>query len=320
MTKFARNMSVEPTDRRQLEWLNYHHLLYFWVVAREGGLVPAGKVLRLSHPTLSAQVHALEDSLGEKLFVKVGRKLALTEMGRLVYRYADEIFSLGRELVDSVKDRATGQPLRLDVGIANEVPKLIVRRLLEPALTLPQPTRLVCYEESYERLLADLAAHSLDIVLSDAPLPVGSSVRGFNHWLGETDVSFFGTKALVSAHKRGFPASLDGAPVLLPLENLPLRRSLNQWFERHKVRPRVVAEFEDPALLKTFGADGVGLFAAPTAVQREVRRQYGVQLLGRAEGVKERFYAISVERRLKHPAVVAISEAARQRLFAPLRA
>jgi LysR family transcriptional activator of nhaA len=298
-----------------MEWVNYHHLLYFWVVAREGGLVAAGKVLRLSHPTLSAQIHSLEDHLGEKLFIKVGRKLALTESGRVVFRYADEIFTLGREMVDTVKGRSTGQPLRLDVGVADVVPKLVVRRLLQPALSLPEPVRLVCHEESYEKLLADLALHTLDIVISDAPVPTGSSVRAFNHLLGETGVSFFGTKELVKRYKRGFPGSLNGAPVLLPLENLTLRRSLNQWFDRNAVKPRVVAEFEDSALLKVFGGDGVGLFPAPTVVEREVASQYGVEVLGRVEEVRERFYAISVERRLRHPAVVAVSEAARQELF-----
>ncbi|HEX6275486.1 MAG TPA: transcriptional activator NhaR [Polyangiaceae bacterium] len=298
------------------EWVNYHHLLYFWLVAREGGLVAAGKMLRLSHPTLSAQIHALEDNLGEKLFTKAGRKLALTEMGRVVFRYADEIFTLGREMVDAVKDRSTGQPLRLDVGIVDVVPKVVVRRLLAPALSLPEPVRLVCYEGSYEKLLADLALHSLDVVIADSPVPTGSSVRAFNHLLGETGVSFFAVKPLAKSLKRSFPSSLDGAPMLLPLENSTLRRALNQWFQRNGVAPRVVAEFEDSALLKVFGGDGIGVFTAPTAVEREVCRQYDVSVLGRARDVKERFYAVSVERRLKHPAVVAISDAARQKLFA----
>lgn len=300
-----------------MEWLNYHHLLYFWVVAREGGLVPAGKVLKLTHPTLSAQVKALEERLGEKLFTKVGRKLQLTEMGRVVYRYAEEIFSLGRELVDTVQGRATGQPGRLAVGIADVVTKLVVRRLLAPAFTLPAPVRLVCSEDSQERLLAELALHSLDLVISDEPVPSGSSVRAYSHLLGETGVSFFGTAALAGAHRRGFPSSLDGAPMLLPLEHLPLRRSLNLWFERHHVRPRVVGEFEDSALLKVVGAEGRGLFAAPTVVEEEVKAQYGVQVIGRAPEVRERYYAISIERRLKHPAVLAITQAAREELFSP---
>lgn len=299
-----------------MEWINYHHLLYFWTVAREGGLVAAGKVLRLSHPTLSTQIRALEAQLGEKLFVRAGRKLTLTEVGRVVYRYADEIFSLGREMVDTVKGRAGGQPLRLDVGIANVVPKLVVRRLLEPALALPEPVRLVCYEDSYEKLLGDLALHTLDVVISDAPVPPGSSIRAFNHLLGETSVSFFGTKALASQYRRGFPKSLDRAPMLLPLEDLSLRRSLNQWFDRMGIQPRVVAEFADSALLKVFGADGIGIFPASSVMEAEVRRQHGVVVIGRVPEVRERFYAISVERKLKNPAVVAISEAARHQLFA----
>ncbi len=301
---------------KPMEWLNYHHLLYFWTVAREGSLVAAGKVLRLSHPTLSAQIHALEDQLGEKLFERVGRRLALTELGRVVYRYAEEIFSLGREMVDTVKGRATGQPLRLAVGVADVLPKLVVRRLLQPALTLPEPVRLVCYEDSYEKLLGDLALHTLDIVLSDAPVPPGSSVRAFNHLLGETGVSFFATKALARVHRSGFPRSLDGAPFLLPLENLTLRRSLNQWFDRNDIKPRVVAEFEDSALLKVFGSDGVGVFPAPTIIEADVCRQYHVELLGRAPEVRERFYAISAERKLKNPAIVAISQGARHETFA----
>jgi len=299
-----------------MDWLNYHHLHYFWVVAREGGLIPAGKVLRLSHPTLSAQIHALEDSLGEKLFTKVGRKLALTEMGRVVYRYAEEIFTLGREMVDTVKGRATGQPVRLDVGVVDVVTKLVVRRLLQPAMSLPDPVRLICHEGRYEKLLADLALHTLDVVIADAPIPPGGNVRAFNHLLGECGVSFFGTKSLAASYTSGFPKSLDGAPMLLPQDNLTLRRALNQWFDSVDIRPRVIAEFEDSALLTVFGGDGFGVFPAPTAVEKEVEAQYGVQVIGRTHAVKERFYAISVERRLKHPAVVALSQAARHELFA----
>lgn len=303
-----------------MEWLNYHHLLYFWTVAREGSLVAAGKALKLSHPTLSAQIRALEGRLDEKLFTRAGRGLVLTEMGRVVYRYADEIFSLGREMLDTVNGRSGGRPLRLDVGVADVVPKLVVRRLLQPALGGPEPVRLVCHEGRYEKLLADLTLHTLDLVIADAPLPAGSGVRAFHHLLGETGVSFFATKPLAARHRRGFPRSLDGAPLLLPLEGSPLRRSLNQWFDRHGVAPRVVAEFEDSALLKVFGTDGVGIFPAPTVLEADVARQYGVQVVGRAPEVRERFYAISVERKLKNPAVVAISEAARHDLFAKAKA
>lgn len=273
-------------------------------------------MLRLSHPTLSAQIHALEDRLGEKLFVKQGRRLVLTEMGRVVYRYAEEIFTLGRELVDTVHGRATGKPLRLTVGVVDALPKLVVARLLDPALRLEQPVRLVCREASFERLLGDLSEHALDLVLSDAPVPPGHPVRAFHHLLGECGVTFFGTPALAAAHAPGFPASLEGAPLLLPLPDLALRRSLDGWFARVGVRPRVVAEFEDSALLKVFGAEGRGLFPAPSVVERAVSTQYGVDVVGRADAVRERFYALSVERRLKNPAAVALSEAARHALFA----
>lgn len=298
-----------------MEWINFHHLLYFYVVAKEGGLVAAGKVLRLSHPTLSAQIQSLENQLGEKLFNRTGRKLVLSEMGQVVYRYADEIFSLGREMLDTVKGRSTGQPLRLNVGVTDVVPKLIVQKLLEPALTMEEPVRLVCYEESSERLLAQLALHSLDVVISDSPVPSGSPIRAYTHELGETSTSFFCTKGMKTRFARGFPKSLDGAPLLLPLANSVLRRSLNQWFEKHKIVPRVVAEFEDSALMKVFGSNGLGIFPAPTAVAPEVIRQYQVELLGHADTVVERFYAISAERKIRNPAVVVICDTAERALF-----
>ena len=298
-----------------MEWLNYHHLMYFWVVAKEGGLVPAGKVLRLSHPTLSAQIRTLEERLGEKLFQKEGRKLALTEMGKTVFRYAEEIFSVGRELLEVVKGRTPGHLLHFDVGIVDSVSKLIVRRLLEPALALPGPVRLVCHEDAHDKLLMGLAAHDLDLVIADAPVPVGSRVRAFSHLLGETGVGFFGVKSLVKTFKKGFPKSLDGAPMLLPLEHLPLRRALDQWFDRLGIKPKVIAEFEDSALLKAFGRDGVGVFPGPLATKDVITRHFGVESIGVVPGVRERYYAISVERRLKHPATVAITASARADLF-----
>jgi LysR family transcriptional activator of nhaA len=207
-------------------------------------------------------------------------------------------------------------PVRLDVGIADVVPKLVVRRLLQPALSLGEPVRLVCHEGSHDKLLADLALHILDIVISDAPVPAGSTIRAFNHLLGESGVTFFATRALIDTHKRGFPRSLNGAPMLLPVEGMSLRRSLNQWLDRNDIKPRIVAEFVDSALMMVFGGDGLGIFAVPSAVETEVGAQYPVQVLGRSDEVRERFYAISAERRLKNPAVVAISNAARQELFA----
>lgn len=299
-----------------MEWLNYHHLLYFWMVAREGGLGPAGKILRLSHPTLSGQIKKLEDALGERLFERRGRRLELTEVGRTVFRYADEIFSLGREMQDLLRGRPTGAPARLVVGIVDAVPKMLVRHILEPALRLPEAVQLICHEDRFDRLLADLASHHLDVVIADGPVPSGSSVRAYNHPLGESTLTLLGLPELARSLRRRFPHSVDGAPLLLPLAGSPQRRNLDAWFLANGVRPRVVAEAEDSALLKAFAADGMGLVFAPTAVTDIVARSYGLARVGEVVDVKERFYAISAERRLVHPAVVAIREAARTALFA----
>ncbi len=298
-----------------MEWLNYHHLLYFWAVAREGSIAAATQVLQLTQPTISAQVRALEKSLGEKLFTRVGRNLQLTDVGQVVFRYADDIFSLGRELQDTLKGRPTGAPMQLMVGVADALPKLIAYRLLAPALRLPEPIRIICREDKPERLLTELATHALDVVLSDAPVGPLVKVRAFNHLLGECGVTIFGPPSLAPRYRRGFPRSLTGAPFLLPTDSTPLRRALEQWFEVTKIRPLVVGEFDDSALLKAFGQAGVGLFAAPSAIETEIRHQYHVRVVGRVESIQERFYAISAERKLKHPAVVAISEAARENLF-----
>lgn len=298
-----------------MEWLNYHHLLYFWAVAREGSVTRASEQLHLAQPTVSGQLKALEEALGEKLFERSGRRLVLTDVGRVVFRYADEIFSLGRELQDTLKGRPTGRPIRFTVGVADAVPKLVAYRLLLPALSLPEPVHVVCRDGKPERLLAELSVHALDLVLSDAPVGAEVKVKAYSHLLGETPVAFFGTEALAAAHHRGFPRSLDGAPVLLPTEGSSLRRSLDQWFDTEGLRPRVAGEIEDRALLKVFGQAGVGLFPAPVAIEAEVRAQFGVKLVGRVDAVKERFYALSAERKLKHPAVVAISRAARRKLF-----
>ena len=298
-----------------MEWLNYHHLLYFWVVACHGSVTRAAAELRLAQSTVSTQLRTLEEVLGEKLFARTGRRLVLTDVGRLVFRYADEIFGLGRELLETVKGRPTGQPMRLTVGIADAVPKLIAYRFLGPALTGAEPVRIICREDKPDRLLAQLAVHGLDLVLSDAPIGPTTKVRAFNHLLGECGVTFFAAPALARTCRRGFPRSLGGAPMLLPTDNTALRRSLDDWFESEDIRPRVASEFEDSALLMAFGQAGMGLFPAPSAIERQVRSQYGVVVVGRLDTVRERFYAISGERRLKHPAVVAISEAARQRVF-----
>jgi len=299
-----------------MERLNYHHLLYFWMVAREGTVARAAAQLRLAQPTLSGQIHALEGALSEKLFERAGRGLRLTEMGRVVFRYADEIFALGRELAESVKGRPTGRPLRLAVGVADAMPKLVAYRLIEPALALPQPVRLVVHEQSTERLLATLALHELDVVLTDRVAPPGVSVRAFNHLLGDCGATLFAAPRLAAKHRRRFPKALDGAPFLLPGETSTLRRALEQWFEKQRIRPHIIGEFDDSTLIKVFGQAGRGIFAAPSIIESSVRKQYGVAVVGHLDRVRERFYAVSAERRLKHPAVIAITESARRELFA----
>jgi LysR family transcriptional regulator, transcriptional activator of nhaA len=299
-----------------MEWLNYHHLLYFWTVAREGTIARASEELRLAQPTISGQIRVLEDHLGEKLFQRSGRNLVLTDMGWLVYRYADDIFGLGRELMDTLKDRPTGRPMRFQVGVADEVSKIIAYRLLEPAMRLPQPVHIVCRDGASERLLTDLATHALDLVIADTPISPTIKVKAFSHLLGETPVTVFGTAKLAAARRKGFPRSLDGAPFLVPTMGKTLRRTLDHYFEQEGLRPRIVAELDDSALLTTFGQAGAGLFVAPTVLEKEVIRQFGVAVVGRLESVRERYFAISVERRLKHPAVVAISEAANEMLTA----
>ena len=298
-----------------MNWLNYHHLLYFHTVAREGSVVRAAQLLHLTQPTVSGQIKTLEDALGERLFDRVGRRLVLTDVGRLVYRYAEEIFSLGRELMDVLNDRPSGRPFRLVVGVADVMPKLVVQRLLEPALALPEGVHLVCREDKTDRLLAALALHELDVVLSDSPMAPGLGVKAFSHLLGESGVTFLARKPLAGKLARQFPASLDQAPMLLPTENTALRRSLDAWFDAQGITPRVGAEFEDSALLKVFGERGLGVFPVPSVVEAEVCRQHGVAVVGRATGLVERFYAISLEKKLKHPAVVAISDGARRDLF-----
>jgi len=298
-----------------MEWLNYHHLLYFWAVARHGSITKASQELHLAQSTISGQLRTLEESLDEELLTKSGRGVVLTEVGQVVYRYADEIFTLGRELISTLKGRPTGKPLRLRVGISDVMPKLISHRLLAPALRMDDAVQLVCHENKTDRLLAELATHGLDLVLADAPLAAQSRVRAFNHLLGECGTSFFAVAELCEGRRKGFPESLDGAPMLLPTDSTVLRRSLDQWFSRHDIYPNVVAEFDDSALLKAFGEHGAGVFPAPSIVEQDIRDTYGVKVVGRTDEVTESFYAITVERRMKHPAAVAISEFARSELF-----
>jgi len=294
-----------------VEWLNYHHLLYFWTVVRTGGLGPASEELRLSPSTISVQVHRLEEVLAEELLRKSGRQLVLTEMGRLVYGYADEIFSTGREMMEAVRGRPTGRPMRLVVGVADVVPKLVAQRLIEPALRLAEPVQVVCREASPEQLLDALARHTVDLLVTDAPVGPEVKVRAYNHLLGESGVSFVAAPSLAAACRRGFPRSLDGRPMLMPTANMAIRRSLDQWLEERWIRPRVVGEFEDGALLGEFGTAGHGVFVTPTMVEKPMLRAHRLQVVGRTAAVRARVYAVSAERRLKHPAVAAICDTAR---------
>lgn len=299
-----------------MEWLNYHHLRYFWAAVREGSVTRASEKLHVSQPAVSAQIRGLERALGEKLLTRSGRHLSLTEAGRLVYGYAEEIFGLGAELMDTVKWRGQGRAIRLVVGVADVVPKPIVRRLLEPALGLSQRVRLVCREDRpVEEFMGELGLHGLDVLLADAPTG-RRGVRAFNHLLGECGTTFFGAREVARRWRRGFPRSLRGAPCLLPGPNSMLRRALDDWFHAEEIRPLIVGEFDDSALMSIFGQDGLGVFPGPTAIEADIQRLYGVQVVGRVRAVPQRFYAISVERRLKHPGVVAICEGARRRLFA----
>jgi LysR family transcriptional activator of nhaA len=300
-----------------MEWLNYHHLLYFWMVAREGSIAKAGEQLRLAQPTISGQIRMLEEQLGEKLFQRSGRNLVMTDVGRLVYEYADQIFALGREMLDTLKDRPTGRPMRFQVGVTDEVSKILAYRFLQPALSIASPTHIVCREGPLDRLLAELVTHAVDLVLADTPIAPTIKVKAYSHALGDSPVSICGAARLAQTYRPRFPQSLDGAPFLLPTEQKTLRRSLEQWFEKHGVRPRAIGEFDDSALLNEFGQAGAGLFAVPTAIEAEVMQQYDVAVIGRIEDVRERYYAISVERRLKHPAVLAISTAATALLVPP---
>ena len=299
--------------------LNYKHLYYFYTVAREGSIARAVKVLHLTQPAISAQLRKLETQLGEPLFAKSGRGLALTEAGRVAFDYAEEIFGLGRELTDTLKGRPTGKPMRLTVGVTDAFPKLVAYHLLAPALRMEAPVHLVVRDDHPERLFAELSVQHVDLVLADAPLPPSVSVKAYNHLLGECGVTIFGAPELAQEYREGFPRSLDGAPFLVPTEGTALRRSLEQWFDAHGIHPALAGEVSDSALLKTFAQAGIGLFAGPAAIEREIRRQYRVDAVGRIDEIRERFYAISVERKLKHPAVLAISSAAREGLFGDRR-
>ena len=296
--------------------MNFKHLHYFWRVAKAGGVARASEQLHLTPQTISGQIGLLEDDLGTPLFAKKGRNLELTDAGRLALGYAQDIFALGSELEESLRNYpAGGRPVEFRVGVAEAVSKTIAYRLIEPATRLPTTMRLVCRESKLDSLLAELAAHRLDLVISDAPIPPSVSVRAYNHRLGESGVSFFASAGLFKRCKGKFPACLDGAPMLVPGDGAAVRPRLDRWRDANKLRPRVVGEFDDSALMKAFGQRGAGVFIGPTVLESEIETQYGVKTLGRTLDVVEEFFAISVERRVTHPSVVAITAAAKDRLF-----
>jgi LysR family transcriptional activator of nhaA len=300
-----------------MEWLNYHHLLYFWMVAKHGSITRASAELRLAHPTISGQIHRLEEALGEKLFARRGRNLVLTDSGRVAFRYADEIFALGQEFQDTLKGASTGKPIRLVVGVSDVIAKSIVHRILEPAFQLHEKVHVVCREaRSPDAFMAELAVNAIDVVLADAPAGQGTPVRTFSHPLGECGSSFFASPQLARTCRKGFPRSLDGVPMLLPSKNSMFRRALDQWFQSRDIRPEIVAELDDLALASVLGEKALGVLAAPDVIAKELGKRYELQLVGRAKDIRQRFFAISVERKIKHPAVAAICEVAREKIFA----
>ncbi len=296
-----------------MEWLNYHHLYYFWVVARTGSVAAASRELRLTHPTVSAQIHQLESVIGAKLFTRVGRGLTLTDVGHTAFRYASDIFDIGREFMAVVKRQAAPQSMRLAVGVVNCLPKSVVHRLLEPALHMGPAPYVICREDrSLEGFLKDLSVHALDLVLSDAPASPGTSLTLFNHLLGESGTTILGTGRVAASLRKRFPQSLDGAPFLMPGVNAALRRGLAHWFVSESIRPRVVGEIDDGSLSKVLAAGEHGVYACPSVMEDEARKRYGLRTVGRIPSLKNRFYAISVEQRLRHPGAVAICQGAKR--------
>lgn len=299
--------------------LNFRHLYYFWVVAKEGSVTRAAERLDVAIQTISAQLGLLEQSIGKSLLAPQGRRLVLTEAGRVALGYADQIFLLGEQMQEALMSSDIDRAMRLTVGISDSVPKLISSRLLEAALSLPEKVKLVCYEDNFESLLGDLSVHKLDVVLTDRPVPSGTTLRVFSHLLGESEVMLFGVPELAKKYRAKFPSSLNGAPLLLPTRNNAVRGRIDHWFETHELRPNVVGEFDDNALLNTFGRSGLGLFPASSALAANVEEQFGAIPVGELAQVREQFYAISNERKIKHPAIEAILSAIHGKVFTPGR-
>jgi LysR family transcriptional activator of nhaA len=298
--------------------LNYKQLHYFWAVAKAGSIVRASERLHLTPQTLSGQIGLLEEALGVTLFLRVGRRLELTETGRLTLSYADEVFQIGGELEEALRSRPESRSIQFRVGVDDAVPKSIAYRLLTPAMTLAQPVRIVCREDKLARLLVELAIQRLDLILADRPMPAGTNIKGYSHKLGDCGITFFAEPQLAAQFSEKWPDILDVAPLLIPGKEAAVRAPLMRWFDVHQFRPRIVGEFDDSALMQAFGQAGTGIFIAPSVMADEVRRAHGVIVIGETDEVTEQFYAISMERRLTHPAVVAINDAAQKELFGNL--
>ncbi len=298
-----------------MEWLNYHHLLYFWVVAREGSVARASQELGLAQPTISGQIHALEREIGQKLFARSGRNLVLTEIGQLVYKYAEEIFSVGRELQDALRGHGSGSPGRFSVGTTDVIPKLVLHKLLSPLLRESPDVRLVVRDGKPDRLVADLSIHALDLVITDQLLAPTVKIRAYHHLLGECSVSVFASPKMPQRSAKAFPEVLNGAPFLMPTEQSPVRRELEEWFATNGIRPRIVAEFDDWASLKTFGYMGEGYYIVPSILEDVMKASYAMQFVGRIDEVRERYYAVTLDRKVKHASVQQLIDVARKEIF-----
>jgi LysR family transcriptional activator of nhaA len=295
--------------------LNYKHLRYFWTVARTGSIARAAAQLHLAPQSISGQLSEFADSLGVELFRKAGRGLELTDMGRRILGHADTIFGAGDELLEAVRDQGASAAAPFRVGVADSVSKLIASRVVEPALHVATPVRLICREGRLDSLVAELAVHRLDLIIADRPMPAHFSVRGHSHLLGQSGMTAFATPALAERWGADFPRCLDGAPMLLPGEDFAIYHRLLRWLDDCRVHPRIVGEFDDSAMMKAFGQRGAGVFFSPTVIAPQVSEQYGVTALGQADALVEQVYGISTERGLRHPASVAIGAAARATLF-----
>lgn len=299
-----------------MDWLNYHHLHYFWVVAREGSIARACELLQLAQPTISHQIHELEEKLGQKLFARVGRSIQLTEYGRVVYRYAQDIFALGRELQQTVKGLSRQRALQFRVGIAGFMPTPLVQRLLAPAWDFAEPIQILCHADRPERLLADMAVHQMDLVLADAPPRPAVRVRAYPHLLGESGISFVAAPELAARYRPGFPHSLTDAPLLVPPDTTPLRRSLDRWLAAQEIHPFFRGVTADCATLEAFGQAGKGIFLVPTSVESDAVQRFGVEAVGQVEALRTPCYAIAADRKLKHPVANLVVRSARERVFA----